>query len=109
MTDDMARCAICAVGTTSADAEFVLDEPIVWRGPFLSSAPPTPPGVYRLCAACAAWRPDARTGRPPDRFRAILHTCSTNLHPATAREVRAGLLGAARHLARALEPTGPVQ
>jgi hypothetical protein len=102
MTTDL--CAICAAGTSEADARFVLAEPIVWRGPFFNGIPSTPAGAYRLCPPCARWWPNARTGRPPDRFRHILHTCSADRHPVTARELRAGLLGAARHLAQQLHP-----
>lgn len=100
---DTTHCAICAADPSDG-TDFVLDEPIHWRGPFQADAPPALPGEYRLCAGCTAWRPDARTAPPPVSFRALLDASATNLNSATASALRVSLLGAGRHLAAQLRP-----
>lgn len=112
LQDSLIRCVLCPASTGAALAAGwtwrTLTQPVTYRSALGHDLPPTPAGYYALCAPCSAWLADA--GRqekplPPAVTAAIdVKVTDADLHPMTARRVRAEMVGMVRHLADHLQP-----
>lgn len=101
------RCVLCSTAGSGAGwTRHTLEVEVIYRSVF-DSAPvgSTPPGEHAACPECSEWLTDHRDRPLPASIRASIADAlaAADLHPTTARRVRAELTGMARWLAEALE------
>ena len=101
-------CTIRSVGDPDGWVDVELSAPLTMRTGFTDhlAMPTMEPGLYQLCPACAAWRPDARTAPLPlTAGVAVARVTAEVANSTVRRRAHAETLGWLRHLAQQLQPT----